>query len=134
MPTMPTRRLPRAQFLGWLAMLPFASAATSMLRLLRVRDRAEPVPVPADVPLGLSLSGEVVLNRGADGSLRAFAARCTHLGCRLDRVVDGMVACPCHGSRFHADGRVAAGPAARPLTELRVRPDAASGGWTIDGT
>ncbi len=31
------------------------------------------------------------------------------------------------------NGRVAGGPAAHPLTELRVRPNAASGGWTIDG-
>jgi Rieske Fe-S protein len=127
------RRSPRAQFIGWLAVLPFVGAATTMLQLLRVRDRPAPVLVPPDVPAGLSISGEVVLHRGDDGSLRAFAARCTHLGCRLDRVADGLIVCPCHGSRFYADGRVAAGPAVRPLTQLRVRPHDASGGWTVDG-
>ena len=131
--TEPNRRSPRAQFIGWLALLPFAAAATTMLRLLRVRDRPAPVLVPSDAPMGLSVAGELVLHRGADGSLRAFAARCTHLGCRLDRIVDGEIVCPCHGSRFLADGRVAAGPAVRPLTALRVRPHAASGGWTVDG-
>jgi nitrite reductase/ring-hydroxylating ferredoxin subunit len=129
----PNRRSPRGQFIGWLAVLPFAWAVTTMLQLFRVRDRPVPVLVPPDVPLGLSLRDEVVLHRGADGRLRAFAARCTHLGCRLDRVADDVIVCPCHGSRFFSDGRVAAGPAAHPLTELRVRPDAASGGWTIDG-
>lgn len=132
MPTMPARRSPRAQFLGWLALLPFAWAATTVLRLLRVRDRPDAVLVPPDVPLGLSITGEVVLHRHADGSLRAFAARCTHLGCRLDRIADGVIVCPCHGSRFFSDGRVAAGPAVRPLTALRVRPNGAAGGWSID--
>ena len=133
MPTEPNRRSPRAQFIGWLALLPFAAAATTMLQLLRVRGRPAPVLVPPDVPMGLSVAGEVVLHRRADGSLRAFSARCTHLGCRLDRVADGEIVCPCHGSRFLADGRVAAGPAVRQLTPLRVRPHAASGGWTVDG-
>ncbi len=88
--------------------------------------------IPPDVPLGLSVSGDIVLNRSADGSLRAFSARCTHLGCKLERVIDGVVVCPCHGSRFFADGRVAAGPAVRALTEWRVRPNAQSGGWIVD--
>ena len=123
----------RAQFIAWLVLAPFAWAAGEMLQRLRVRARPDPVIVPPDVPLGLSLSGGVVLNRAADGSLRAFSAHCTHLGCRLDRVVDDVVVCPCHGSRFHADGRVANGPAVRPLVALRVVTDAASGGWTVHG-
>ncbi len=103
-----------------------------MLRRLRVRSTPVRVVVAPDVPAGLSVGGELVLNRSGDGTLRAFAATCTHLGCRLDRVIDGEVVCPCHGSRFHPDGSVAAGPATRPLTELRVHPDAQSGGWTVD--
>lgn len=133
MPLSFDRRSPRAQFIGWLVLLPLGWAATTMLQLLRVRDRPAPVLVPPDVPLGLSLRGDVVLHRGDDGSVRAFAARCTHLGCRLDRIAGGQIVCPCHGSRFFPDGRVAAGPATRPLSALRVRPHAASGGWTVDG-
>lgn len=113
-------------------MAPFACALVVMLQRLRARNQPAPVSVPADVPVGLSIASEVIVNRRADGSVRAFAARCTHLGCRLERVVDGVIVCPCHGSRFHADGRVAAGPAAHPLAELRVSPNAQTGGWTVD--
>jgi nitrite reductase/ring-hydroxylating ferredoxin subunit len=40
----------------------------------------------------------------------AFSARCTHLGCTVQRSADGF-ACPCHGARFDPLGRVTAGPA-----------------------
>lgn len=49
----------------------------------------------------------------------ALSLECTHLGCGLDSKSDGF-ACPCHGSRFGADGRVTHGPADNPLQSLRV--------------
>lgn len=124
----PTRR----QFLGWLAMAPFAVAASAMLQRLGLRHQPAPVVLSADTPVGVTFVGEVVVNRSPDGRIRAFSAKCTHLGCRLQQVVDGLIVCSCHGSRFHADGRVATGPANRPLDELPVTRDADSGGWRIN--
>ncbi len=121
----------RRRFLATLATAPLLWALAAMLGRVHARDVSNPIPVPADVPEGLTVVGEAIVNRAADGTVRAFAARCTHLGCRLDRIVDGVIACPCHGSRFTADGRVAVGPALRPLAPLRVSPDAQTGGWTI---
>jgi Rieske Fe-S protein len=42
---------------------------------------------------------------------------CTHLGCTVTAARDGFV-CPCHGSRFGADGQVARGPATACLKRL----------------
>lgn len=119
----------RRTLLWMLASVPLAWALGPMLRRVRVQNQPAPVPIPPDVPTGLSVAGEAIVNRGPDGTVRAFTSRCTHLGCRLDRIKDGAIVCPCHGSSFAADGRVLTGPAVRPLTPLRVIPDAATGGW-----
>lgn len=50
----------------------------------------------------------------------ALSAVCTHLGCIVNRTKEGWFDCPCHGSRFEADGRVIAGPAPRNLEWLEV--------------
>jgi len=60
----------------------------------------------------------VVLLHAASG-FSALSLTCTHLGCTLEEAGDGF-ACPCHGSRFSADGEVQQGPATRRLNSLRV--------------
>lgn len=49
----------------------------------------------------------------------AFSLTCTHLGCTLENDAQGF-ACPCHSSRFDADGHVIHGPATRSLVPLRI--------------
>jgi Rieske Fe-S protein len=110
--------------------VPWLGPLAAMLRRVRAQGQVPPpTPIPADVTAGLSIVGAVMVSRGADGAVRAFSARCTHLGCRIDRVAGDQAVCPCHGSRFRGDGTVAVGPAARPLVSLRVEIDPASGGW-----
>jgi Rieske Fe-S protein len=99
--------------------------------LRRVRDVRQPrsFPIPADVALGLSVVGAVIVRRTEADGVQAFLGRCTHLGCQLDRIVDDEIVCPCHGSRFRADGSVVNGPALRPLTRLMLEVDQSNGGW-----
>lgn len=59
----------------------------------------------------------VILHR--DDGFLALSLVCTHLGCTVGQLGDGYE-CPCHGSRFDADGLVARGPASSPLKKLRV--------------
>ena len=65
----------------------------------------------------LKLDGKkVAAYRDGDGKVVLRSPVCTHLGCvvrwnRADKTWD----CPCHGSRFHPDGKVHSGPAETPL-------------------
>ena len=65
-----------------------------------------------------------VFNR--DGHLYGIDARCTHVGCPLEKgtVAGSTVTCPCHGSQFDiATGQVVRGPAARPVAHYAVRSE-----------
>ena len=51
----------------------------------------------------------------------AVSAVCTHLGCITQWKSDAeMIACPCHGSKFHADGTKIVGPAPRSLPHFAI--------------
>jgi len=51
----------------------------------------------------------------------ALSAVCTHLGClTVWKPELGIIACPCHGSKFNRDGAKIAGPAPKPLPWLRM--------------
>jgi Rieske Fe-S protein len=63
----------------------------------------------------------VVVTQPAAGDLRGFSAVCTHTGCIVNKVADGTIDCPCHGSRYGLDGTVRSGPAPRALPSRPVR-------------
>jgi Rieske Fe-S protein len=73
----------------------------------------------------MSIQQGVILVRRGD-NIRAFEARCTHLGCKLSKIEGKEVVCPCHGSRFNMEGKPVNGPAAKSLKELMIRQDTGS--------
>jgi len=55
---------------------------------------------------------KIALYRDPDGKLTKLSAVCPHLGCLVTfNSVEQTWDCPCHGSRFKADGAVVNGPA-----------------------
>jgi len=119
---------------GLLLAAPLPAAVASMVnRFVETRRRPRPVTVPGDVRDEVTFADGVIVTR-ADGTVRAFSARCTHLGCRLDRAEGDEIVCPCHGSRFHLDGSVAAGPAIRPLEPLAHETDPDTGDLIVHAT
>jgi Rieske Fe-S protein len=70
----------------------------------------------ADVPVGSGvIVDKVVVTQPTAGVFKGFSSTCTHAGCTLNKVADGTIDCPCHGSKFNLDGSVANGPAKQPL-------------------
>ncbi|MFB7937578.1 Rieske (2Fe-2S) protein [Streptomyces sp. NPDC127049] len=93
-----------------------------------------PLAKTGDIPVG---GGKVLADRGIvitqpkAGEYKAFSSKCTHSGCAVSEVKDGVIICPCHQSRFDVnDGSVKSGPAPSPLPPepIEVKGDSISFG------
>lgn len=134
--------MPRRDFLGLAAMFSaFAAGFLSLLGMARL-PRAAVLPSPSrkfaiDLPPSLAPGvpfippgRSVAVIRDKDGGVFAISTICTHLGCIVKESPDGFL-CPCHGSRFAADGSLTRGPAPKALMWLQVQP-LGDGRWVID--
>ncbi|OII66035.1 iron-sulfur protein [Streptomyces sp. CC53] len=78
----------------------------------------------SDIPVGggkIFADEKVVVTQPVAGEFKAFSAVCTHQGCTVGSVTNGLINCPCHGSRFRVtDASVASGPADRPLPPREI--------------
>ncbi|MCB8904319.1 MULTISPECIES: Rieske (2Fe-2S) protein [unclassified Streptomyces] len=86
----------------------------------------------ADIPVGggkILADKGVVITQPKPGEFKAFSSKCTHAGCAVSSIKDGVIVCPCHQSQFDvSDGSVKSGPAGSPLppTPIQVVGDAIS--------
>ena len=78
----------------------------------------------ADIPEGggkIFKDQGVVVTQPTAGTYKAFSAKCTHQGCAVSSIADGVIVCPCHNSRFSVtDGSVKKGPATQGLPEEKI--------------
>ncbi len=78
----------------------------------------------SDVKVGSGVvykTAKVVVTQPAAGTFKGFTAVCTHQGCIVDNVSNGVINCNCHGSQFSiTDGSVVQGPATQALAEEKV--------------
>ncbi len=79
----------------------------------------------ADIPEGGGkVVGDVVITQPRAGEFKAFSSKCTHQGCAVKDVAEGVINCPCHNSKFDAtDGSVKGGPATTPLPPANITVD-----------
>ncbi|HLE31469.1 MAG TPA: ubiquinol-cytochrome c reductase iron-sulfur subunit [Bacteroidota bacterium] len=72
----------------------------------------------------LNKEQKVFIVRASEGYFYAVSAVCTHLGCITNwKSEEGIIACPCHGSRFDKEGRFIEGPAPRSLLRFSMTTD-----------
>jgi len=82
-------------------------------------DAGKPDHYPPD-SVTLDPQTAIYVVRTAEGFF-ALSAICTHLGCLTAYKPElGIIACPCHGSKFNKDGIKIEGPAPRPLPWQRM--------------
>ena len=78
----------------------------------------------SDIPVGggaIYTAAKVVVTQPASGQYQAFSAVCTHVGCLVNKVANGTIDCPCHGSQFKiTNGAVVTGPAPSPLPAKQI--------------
>ena len=69
-----------------------------------------PVASTADVAVGGGLilaDQDLVVTQPTAGDFKGFSATCTHLGCKVEEINDGVIFCPCHNSEYSiVDGSV----------------------------
>ncbi|POX49747.1 Rieske (2Fe-2S) protein [Streptomyces sp. Ru72] len=78
----------------------------------------------SDIPQGggkVFADQGVVVTQPSAGTFKAFSSKCTHAGCAVKDISNGVISCPCHGSQFSAaDGSVKKGPATQPLPAAKI--------------
>lgn len=68
---------------------------------------------------GVVVEEKYVVTQPSAGEFKAFSAICTHQGCPVGSVEDGVIICPCHGSQFDiSSGDPVGGPAQEPLATV----------------
>lgn len=116
----------RRRFLQWIGqwslvaavLTQFAGAVRAFIpRVLYEPSKKFKLGKPSEYPEGVTF---VPLHRlfvvRERNQFHVISAICTHLGCTVEWQKRGeQFDCPCHGSKFHADGAPFAGPAPRPL-------------------
>lgn len=75
--------------------------------------------LPGEGMIVESSEGKLAVSRDEAGTLHAVSAVCTHLGCIVVwNNAEKSWDCPCHASRFAADGKVVHSPAVKDLKQV----------------
>jgi Rieske Fe-S protein len=83
-----------------------------------------PSVATSQVPVGSGVimeNADYVVTQPSKGSYKAFSRICTHQGCPVASVDNGVIHCDCHGSEYSIkDGSVTNPPATKALAEAKT--------------
>jgi cytochrome b6-f complex iron-sulfur subunit len=69
-------------------------------------------------------AGVLLVRNPENEKISAVNPKCTHQGCIVDWKADEKhLVCPCHGSKFDADGELLEGPATEPLPTYETKEE-----------
>ncbi len=116
----------RRRFLQWIGQWSVAAAVVTQFagvvrafvpRVLYEPSKKFKLGKPSEYPEGVTfVSGHRLFVIRERNQFHVISATCTHLGCTVEwNAKQDEFDCPCHGSKFKADGMAFAGPAPRSL-------------------
>ena len=116
---------------SYLLILPFIYLWDSISKKKNKNEKQNnPVILKNDFPEGISFSGTFIINKSGN-ELKIFSSKCSHLGCKINKLENNEIVCPCHGSRYSLNGEVLKGPSTNPLSELEHKSDLKNGNIII---
>ena len=103
---------------------PAADATSPRPSASKAKAPSGPSVATSKVPVGGGVileDADYVVTQPSNGSYKAFSKICTHQGCPVSAVRDGIIHCNCHGSEYSIkDGSVTNPPASKPLAESKT--------------
>ncbi|MFC2088064.1 ubiquinol-cytochrome c reductase iron-sulfur subunit [Calditrichota bacterium] len=100
-------------------------------RLVFLQNNSKPIEVTLDQLNEVSIIDTVIIIK-KNNNYTVFSARCSHLGCIINKTENNEFICPCHGSRYSLNGEVLKGPADKKLTALNFKIDDKNGKILIE--
>ena len=104
---------------------PTAEATSAKPSASKAQAPKGPSVATSKVPMGggvILADADYVVTQPSKGSYKAFSKICTHQGCPVAEVRDGVIHCNCHGSEYSIkDGSVTKPPAPKPLAEANTK-------------
>jgi len=104
---------------------PTAAATSSKPSASTAKAPEGPSVATSKVPVGGGVileNANYVVTQPSKGKYKAFSKICTHQGCPVASVANGVIHCNCHGSEYSIkDGSVTKPPAPKPLAEAKTK-------------
>lgn len=122
----PQKRINRKTFFKWATAALAVPVAyvwqASVSRDKFFSQKEQTLEIEKDLPDGVHFFDRVILVKEND-NYKLMSSKCTHLGCKIDKLDNDQMVCPCHGSRYDKNGKPVKGPATDQLSAVDYNLD-----------